>query len=316
MITLYELHWSHYCEKIRWALDYKKIPWKKININAFTKREMLAYPCAQLVPLIYDDKKNIALSDSTPILRYLDDHYPSPALFPETLAEKNAVHQLMIELDSRLGIAARRFAYTQIILENPNILSTLLLQDKMGGLLTLPGIRTISSAVMGMLLIKRFRFDLNESLNLYEEVERYLLMLSSKLKNQPYLIHNQFSAADITLATLLRPLRIVPFFKDNTKLSALFQWQKNLFREHKREDKLLYETLMDEHRILNAPVRRKLQAITPKGFLAKAAKNQHHAAYNDQEPIWTWQILLAPYHYFVTIKENKLRQREISATVR
>ena len=27
MITLYEFPISHYCEKIRWALDYKKLDW-------------------------------------------------------------------------------------------------------------------------------------------------------------------------------------------------------------------------------------------------------------------------------------------------
>jgi glutathione S-transferase len=317
MITLYELHSSHYCEKIRWALDYKKLPWKKVDINAFTKKEMLAYPCPQLVPLIYDDKKNIALSDSTPILRYLDEHYHIPAIFPEVSAEKNAVYQFMIELDSCLGVPARRLAYAQIILENPRILSALFLQDKMNGMLTLPVIRHISSALMGMMLIKRFRFDLNESLYLYEDVENYLLTLVAKLKNQQYLINNQFSAADITLATLLRPLRIVPFFKDNQQLAPLFQWQKNLFREHQREEKLLYEELLEEHRILNAPVRRKLKAnVNVESFLAKTVDNNNHVAYNDQEPILTWRILLTPYHYFFTLKENKLRQREISNSVR
>jgi glutathione S-transferase len=315
MITLYELHLSHYCEKIRWALDYKKLPWNKININAFTKKEMLAYPCPQLVPLIYDDKKNIALSDSTPILRYLDDHYPPHALFPLAAADKEAVHQLMLEMDSRLGIAARRLAYTQIILEQPTILTTLFFQDNR--LLELPVIKQISSAVIAMVLITRFRFDQNESLQIYEEIENFLMRLTARLKDQQYLVNNTFSAADITLATLLRPLRIVPFFKDNQRLAPLFQWQKNLFREHKRADKLLYEKLIEEHRMSNVPVRRRLQPnAKPTGFLAKAAKQQNQTAYNDQEPVWSWRILLAPYYYFFKLNENKLRQSETSATVR
>jgi hypothetical protein len=36
MIELYKLHWSHYVEKVRWALDFKKLEWRGIDIVAFT----------------------------------------------------------------------------------------------------------------------------------------------------------------------------------------------------------------------------------------------------------------------------------------
>jgi hypothetical protein len=29
MITLFELHWSHYCEKIRLTVDYMGLPWAR-----------------------------------------------------------------------------------------------------------------------------------------------------------------------------------------------------------------------------------------------------------------------------------------------
>jgi glutathione S-transferase len=48
VIILYELYWSHYCEKIRWALDYKKLPWKKVGINAFTKTAATSAKNAQV----------------------------------------------------------------------------------------------------------------------------------------------------------------------------------------------------------------------------------------------------------------------------
>ena len=41
MITLYQLHWSHYVEKVRWALDYKGLAWRAVEVEPFSKREML-----------------------------------------------------------------------------------------------------------------------------------------------------------------------------------------------------------------------------------------------------------------------------------
>ena len=32
MIELYKLHWSHYVEKVRWALDFKQLPWRGIEV--------------------------------------------------------------------------------------------------------------------------------------------------------------------------------------------------------------------------------------------------------------------------------------------
>jgi len=32
MLTLYQFPISHYCEKARWALDYKKLDYRKVNL--------------------------------------------------------------------------------------------------------------------------------------------------------------------------------------------------------------------------------------------------------------------------------------------
>lgn len=319
MITLYELHWSHYCEKIRWALDYKKIPWGKINICAFSKKQMkeFAQDGRYLVPFIVDDVKSIALGDSSPILRYLDENYFDSPIFPQEEAEKEWMYQALIELDTKLGIAGRRLGYSQIILENPGILAQLFVPAALGGVLAWPYIRRISGAFLGMLLIKRFRFELNESLNLYEELEQFLLSISQKLMGQKYLVNNAFSALDLTLAVYLRPLRIIPFFKEHPKLAKLFEWQEQLFLDHDRESELLYENLIKEHRRKHLPYRRRVRS-THSNFLEKIYQESKikKTAYNDQENVWTWRILLVPYYYFFKMRENKVRQRFSSRMVR
>lgn len=322
MITLYELHWSHFCEKIRWALDFKNISWKKINISAFSKKEMHKHPKNQeryLVPFIYDENTQIAMGESSQILRYLEDAYPEPSFFPADLSKKELVYQWLIDLDSKLGIVGRRLGYSQLILENPSILSHLFLPKVWGGFFTLPGIRKIAGIALSMLLIKRFRFELNESLNLYEELEQYLLVIADKLKDKKYLIGDTFTAVDLTLAVYLRPLVIIPFFREHPGLINLFHWQERLLRAHNRESKLLYETLLEKHQIKNPPIRRKLRNNVKKSkFFAKVDQQSRESvvAFNDQEPIWTWRMLLVPYYYFIKMRRNKLRQKLSSDGVR
>jgi hypothetical protein len=45
MILLYQLHWSHYVEKVRWALDFKGVEWQAVEVNPFNKREMRQLRC-------------------------------------------------------------------------------------------------------------------------------------------------------------------------------------------------------------------------------------------------------------------------------
>ena len=76
MITLYELHWSHFCEKIRMSLNYMSLPWKIEGIDAFKKVQLRQHPLPPhltryTVPAIFDDQANQFVMDSTPILRYL-----------------------------------------------------------------------------------------------------------------------------------------------------------------------------------------------------------------------------------------------------
>lgn len=322
MITLYELHWSHYCEKIRWALHYKQLPWRRVGINAFSKKQLQTYSCPHLVPLIHDEKTDVAVNESSKILDYLERAYPdSLKLFPTDEKGRSRVYKLMIELDSKLGIPARRLAYTQVIVEKPTILAELFFPNIFRGVLTWPLIRNVSSMVMGFILIKRFRFDLNEELKLYSSVERYLVDVLSELKDKKYLINDCFSAADITLATLLRPLRIIPFFRENPALTKLFTWQESLLSHHHGEKALLYEEAIEQIRCKRPPVRRLTPTLTTSLITTTVDEQVNNNikngwAYNDQQPIWTWRLVLTPYYYFFKIRRRMVRRWDWTATVR
>lgn len=248
MVELYQLRWSHYVEKVRWALDFKGLPWQAIDIVAFRKQEMKRFPCAQMVPLIHDTSTGAALSDSSPIIRHLDEAYPQRRLLPDDPVERERAWQWMLRLDSTLGLYARRLGYTQLIMECPQALPRLFMTQPCGGLFTRRGWRSLAAPVLGMMLTKRFRFDRNRKDGIYERLESLLLPLSDRLERDAHVLGESFGAVDITLASLLRPLRIVPHFSHHPRLQGLFAWQQRLFRRHGRDMAYPYEAMIEAHR--------------------------------------------------------------------
>jgi len=318
MITLYELHWSHYCEKIRLALTYAGLSWQAFDIHAFSKKELLAYPLPpymdkRTVPAIFDAVRSEFVMDSTPVLRYLCKHYPQiQTLYPGDVSNQQAIDAMLIELDTNLGLLARRFGYTQVILECPSLLSTLFLSRALGGIFTLPGLRWVAGHILGMLLCQRFAFHQSESAHLYEALENYLLPLAQRLQTHRYVVGEDFSMADLALAAYLRPLTIVPFFYEQPQLQSLFAYQATILAEHSQEGLSAYQEAITKARQLRPSVRRRIrqsEAATP--FPAVGSY-----AHNDQRPVWTWETWLLPYRYLFTMRSGKVRQTLASQCVR
>ncbi|AIF46882.1 glutathione S-transferase family protein [Dyella japonica] len=293
MIELYQLRWSHYVEKVRWALDYKGLPWKAIDVVAYKKEEMRRFSCAQTVPLIHDTDTGTAISDSSPIIRYLDETYPERPLLSEDPAEREEAWQWMLRLDSTLGLFARRLGYTQLIMECPQVLARLFMPEVCRGLFTRRGWRNLAAPVLGMMLIRRFRFDRNRQDRLYEQLESLLLSLDERLKRMPFLLGHRFTAADITLASLLRPLRIVPHFSHHPRLQGLFAWQDRLFRSHGRDRPLLYEELIAAQRQRSGRMLGRVSWLTSISPEPAVRDEPLRAAVNDQHPVNSLSLMKA-----------------------
>jgi glutathione S-transferase len=318
MITLYELHWSHYCEKIRLALDYMGLAWKSVDINAFRKSELAGFPLpAHLpnytVPAIWDESAQRFVMDSTPVLRYLDQTYPdAPKLFPGDGDHRAAIDAQLLEFDTLLSLPARRFGYSQVILECPAVLSDLFLSRIAGGLLCLPVLRTLSGHFLGIMLSKRFDFHCAEKAGLYEALERYLLALAARLEGKTFVSGQSFSVADLALAAQLRPLTIVPFFAEHPKLQGLFDRHRSVLKSYSREGDSLYQKAIAAVRLKKMPMRRHL---VNRCNALPFAVHEGFAA-NDQQRVWTRTMWTMPFHYFVTLRAGKIRQLEATETVR
>lgn len=309
MITLYQLHWSHYVEKVRWALDYKGLQWAAVDVDPFTKREMQHLNCKTkldsgsrlyTVPTIQDEATGTVVGESSEILGYLERTYPIPALYPVEANERAEVARWMVWLDSTVGLAARRLAYTQLALEHPGFLGQLFVPETVGTEGGYGFKAKLAGAIVAGTLAQRFRFLHNRADRLFEELEQCLLMVAQRLSSQPFLVGDRFTAADLTLAALLRPTGLVPFFRDHPGLQRLFDWRVTQLQVHRRERQLGYEIALEEVR------RRRGWALGAVSWLAASKRKDRAAlseipatpaARNDQQPVGSWPILTGPLRY-------------------
>ncbi len=318
MITLYELHWSHFCEKIRMSLNYMGLPWQMVGIDAFKKAELRQHPLpphlkGYTVPAIHDANTNHFVMDSTPILRYLAAQYPqAPQLFPGDQANRDAIDAQIIEFDTMIGLPARRFGYTQVILECPSLLPELFISERAGGLFNAPLLRSVAGHFLGMMLSKRFDFHRSETLGLYEALEQYLIRLADKLEGQEFVVGSEFSAADLTLASHLRPITVVPFFAEHPRLQGLFKRHREIVARWNGEGDFKYQSAILKARQRKAPVRRRLRDIAA----ALPFNSNGTLAANDQKTVWDWGMLAMPFHYWISLRRCKVRQMVASAGVR
>jgi glutathione S-transferase len=309
MIRLYQLHWSHFVEKVRWALDYKGVEWSAIDVEPFSKRQMQHLSAKttldsgrQLytVPTIHDETTGAVVGDSSEILSYLERTYPTPALYPADATERAEVTRWMLWLDSTLGLAARRLAYTHIALEHPGFLAELFVPRMVpvGGGRSVKG--RVAGAVIAGVLTRRFGFLHNRRDRAYEELERCLLIAATRLSSRRYLVGDQFTAADLTLAALMRPTGAVPFVRNHPCLQGLFEWRATQLREHRREPMNGYESALHEAR------QRRGWALGAVPWVPASKPSDENiateiptltVARNDQQPVGRWPKTTGVYWY-------------------
>jgi glutathione S-transferase len=309
MITLYQLHWSHYVEKVRWALDYKGVGWSAVEVDPFTKHQMHHLKCQTTldsgheeytVPAIYDDATGSVVGDSSKIVDYLEQTYPAPALYPQDMTERNEATCWMLWLDSTVGLATRRLAYTQIALEDPGLLAELFVPR----VIATGGTRNFKARLVGAIiagvLTRRFRFLHNRTDRVFELLEQCLLIVAERLSSRRYLVGDRFTAADLTLATLLRPAVLVPFFYENPRLRRLFDWRATQLQEHRRQPRIGYEAALHDTR------RRRGWALGAVRWLPAENHDQQRisteipmlpVARNDQQSVGRWPLVTGPLWY-------------------
>lgn len=198
---LYQFPLSLYCEKTRWILDFKQLPWTPVNLmpgpHAFT-----AWRLARLRTLpVLDDGGRIT-GDSTRIALYLEAQYPASPLLPDDAALRTEVLALE-ELYDHIGDHVRRCVWSEAV--HTDLVDAIFFREydrarRRLGAFARPLLRQMIRHTFNV-----FPADVAAS---WPVVLAALECLETTLQGDPgrYLAGNRFTLADLTAATMLAPL--------------------------------------------------------------------------------------------------------------
>lgn len=226
-IVLYDIFWSHFCEKTRFCLDFKRLPYRVEAVNPYTRRQAIRAGGRGHVPVLRDGGRLIEGSNA--IAAYLDEAYPDRPLLPHDPSARSEVLALERMCDERLGPDARRVAY-QAAFENPALFVGTLLSSR-------PPRRWLNRWWLRLLeprLRRKFKVHPKEIAESRERLRLVLTEIQSRVAARPYLVGDALTLADIAAVSLLDPLEIVPEFVRDRAYAPLFSWKRGLAREHQR----------------------------------------------------------------------------------
>ena len=192
---------SHYCEKVRWALDKQAVSYiEEPHAPLFHRIATRSRGGKQTVPVLL--APGGTLSDSTAILQYLDTLRPSKRLYPAEPQLRRQVDKLEDLFDTQLGPATRRWAYSYL-LNHPNLVLSLWRQ---GASPFERAVLPVISPLICRLVRQRYAVTATSAATSYENIKRLFQQVNRRLADgRSYLVGDRFSAADLTFAALAAP---------------------------------------------------------------------------------------------------------------
>ena len=200
MLELYQFRFSHYCTKVRWALEHKRIAFRERNLvpGAHIKvaRALAKKSC---LPILVCD--GTVVQDSTAIISFLDQRFPEHPLTPANPDEAQAALEWEEYLDAEIGVPLRLWFYHHTLPDRARALRFLLEGQPLPARLmfgfAFPMVRTVMKRAMG---IDAEAARLAEA-RLFAALDR----LDAALCDREFLVGDRLSRADLTGCALLLP---------------------------------------------------------------------------------------------------------------
>lgn len=243
MLELYQFEASTFAEKIRLILDYKQLPYKKVEVTPGVGQiDIFRMSGQRQVPVLKDGETVVA--DSTAIALYLDKTYPERPILPADVNTRGICLLLEDWADEAL-VSNARVVMVGAFKQHPNFRTALLPS-------TAPDlVRNLVGSVPGDLLnlvgtgVGFGPDDIKAaSANLKQNLESLCLMLQD---NRPYLLGEQPTLADFAVAALTMYIKFpssryvdlpegicgkgVPGLADVPEYQPLFEWRDRLYNE-------------------------------------------------------------------------------------
>jgi glutathione S-transferase len=243
--VLWQFTSSHFNEKARWALDYKRVRHTRRSLvpgfHVFTIKRMTG---KTHVPVLQLDGKTI--SDSSRIIEELERAFPEPPLYPADADERRRALELEEYFDEELGPYIRRWLF-HLMLPYPEFIRALFVSHAS---------RTTQLAHRAMtpLVGRVMRRQMNISPATAEVARGKTIAamdrLEKELRPSGYMAADRFTVADLTAAALLSPLVRPPEFPYRTSIAIpkplaelreslsahpAFQWTLRTYRQNRGE---------------------------------------------------------------------------------
>lgn len=199
-LELHQFPYSHYNEKVRWALDFKNVPHKRISYlpgpHAPAMRKLTGGSETPVIRI-----GGVVVAGSADIIDVLEGHYPEPPLYPADAAARKAALEMQAFFDAEVGPAVRRAAFFELFQE-PAYLCHLFASEK-------PFLTRLSYRAMQPMVrrVMRRMMDIDEEHAAAARVtiRSALDLIAAQAGAEGYLVGDRFTVADLAAAALLAP---------------------------------------------------------------------------------------------------------------
>lgn len=202
MLELYDFRFSHFCEKARWALDFKGIAYASRHLvpgfHMRTTRKLAPRSCLPILKA-----EGIVIQDSTEIINFLEQNFPDRrSLTPPDPDDANEAIEWEEYLDEEIGVTLRLWFYFHALPDRARAVRFLCQGAPW---------RQRSLFALAFAPIRR---AMTEMMHVHagpaSDAERRFLTafdrLDQALDRGPFLVGSRFSRADLTACALLWPL--------------------------------------------------------------------------------------------------------------
>jgi glutathione S-transferase len=204
--VLWHLEISHFNEKVRWALDYKRIPHVRRAVTPalqeLTARRLRA---GRTVPILQLNGR--AIGDSTRIIEEIERPWPDPPLYPPKPEERRRALELEEYFDEAVGHDIRRVLFNDNLTEPEKFLGMFAGPDH-------PSVGVLRALSPLLAPVLRWRYDIHPERVAHsrEVVRAAFRKVEAEAGPEGYLVGDSFTVADLTAASILAVVVVPPEF--------------------------------------------------------------------------------------------------------
>jgi glutathione S-transferase len=221
--VLWQYNFSNFNEKVRWALDYKRVPHTRHSMLPGSPRA-LWFSMRGTVPVLDLDGERIV--DSTRIIEALERRWPDPGLYPSETVDRHRALELEDFFDEEVGHELRRAAFYEMR-DHADYVTALLMTEQR------PLARRAMRALLPVAMVyasRRYRIYPADAEEGRRKVSLALDRIETEVGPTGYLVGDGFTVADLTAAALLFPVAWPPELQYEYPKPPRSGWWESLSR--------------------------------------------------------------------------------------